>query len=65
MAIIDEKVLAATVIAVLYVLTWLFNTRTIVRVIINTVFGIAAIIWVLDFLGLYPVSKIIQTNFYS
>jgi hypothetical protein len=65
MSIINEKVLAVTVIGVLYALTWMMKPQTILRMIINTVLGIVTIIWALDFFGLYPFSKIIPVNFYS
>jgi len=65
MGIIDEKVLAVTVIGILYVITWMMKPQTILRLVINTVLGIVTIIWVLDFFGLYPISKIIPVNFYS
>ncbi len=65
MGIINEKVLAVTIIGVLYALTWLMKPQTILKVIINTLLGIITIIWALDFFGLYPVSKIIPLNFYS
>jgi hypothetical protein len=63
--IIDEKVLAVTVIGVLYAITWMMKPQTILRIVINTVLGIVTIIWALDFFGLYPLSKIIPVNFYS
>ncbi|OGU70296.1 MAG: hypothetical protein A2V93_11355 [Ignavibacteria bacterium RBG_16_34_14] len=65
MGIIDEKVLAVTVIGVLYAITWMMKPQTILRIVINTVLGIVTIIWALDFFGLYPLSKIIPVNFYS
>jgi hypothetical protein len=65
MSVINEKVLAVTVIGVLYALTWMMKPQTILRMIINTVLGIVTIIWALDFFGLYPLSKIIPVNFYS
>ena len=65
MGIIDEKVLAVTVIGVLYAITWMMKPQTILRIVINTVLGIVTIIWALDFFGLYPLSKIIPLNFYS
>jgi hypothetical protein len=58
MGIINEKVLAVTVIAVLYALTWLMKPQTVIKVIINILLGIISIIWVLDFFGIYP-----YTNF--
>lgn len=63
--IIDEKILALTVIAILYAITYLMKPQTILRVIINTLLGICTIIWALDFFGLYPVSKIIPVSFYG
>jgi hypothetical protein len=63
--IIDEKILAVTVIAVLYAITYLMKPQTVLRVIINTFLGICTIIWALDFFGLYPLSKIIPETFYG
>ena len=65
MGVIDEKVLAATIIAVLYAITWLIKPQTILRIVLNTVLGIISIIWVLDFFGFYPLSNIIELSFYS
>lgn len=65
MGIVNEKVLAIAIIGILYALTWLMKTQSILKVIINTVLGIFAIIWALDFFGLYPLSKLIPPNFYS
>lgn len=65
MDIIDEKVIAVTVLGVLYALTWLMKPQTILRIIINTILGIITIIWALDFFGLYPLSKLIQVDFYG
>jgi hypothetical protein len=64
MVIIDEKVLAITVIGVLYVLTWLMKPQ-ILKIVFNTILGIITIIWALDFFGLYPLSKLIKLDFYS
>jgi uncharacterized membrane protein YbaN (DUF454 family) len=65
MGIVDEKVLAATIIAVLYAVSWFMKPQTVLKVILNTIFLIVSIIWVLDFFGLYPLSKIVRLNFYS
>jgi uncharacterized membrane protein YbaN (DUF454 family) len=65
MGIIDEKIVAVSVIGVLYGISWLIKPQTILRVIINTVLGICTIIWALDFFGFYPISKIIPVNLYS
>lgn len=65
MGIINEKVLAVTIIAILYALTLLLKPQTILRIVIKTLLGIVSIIWALDFFGLYPVTKIIPINFYS
>jgi hypothetical protein len=64
MVIIDEKVLAVTVIGVLYVLTWLMKPQ-ILKIVFNTILGIITIIWALDFFGLYPLSKLIKLDFYN
>lgn len=58
MGIINEKVLAVTVIAVLYALTWLMKSQTALKAVINILLGIVTIIWVLDFFGIYS-----YTNF--
>ncbi len=65
MYIIDEKVIAFSIIAILYAVTYLLKPQTVLRVIINTVLGIFTIIWALDFFGFYPLSKIIPVSFYS
>jgi|GEM_PF-2161129 len=65
MGIIDEKVLAVTVLAVLYAISWLMKPESILRKLINTLLGICIIIWALDFFGLYPLSKILPASFYS
>ncbi|RPI73929.1 MAG: hypothetical protein EHM47_04955 [Ignavibacteriales bacterium] len=65
MGIVDEKVLAVTVIAVLYAITWLLKPHTYLRVVINTLLGICIIIWALDFFGVYPLSKIVNLSFYG
>ena len=63
--IIDEKILALTIIAVLYAITYMMKPQTILKVIINTLLGICTIIWALDFFGLYPFSKLISETFYG
>lgn len=65
MGIIDEKVLAVTVIAILYAISWLIKPQSILRILINTLLGICIIVWALDFFGLYPLSKILPVSFYS
>ena len=63
MGIINEKVLAVTVIAVLYALTWLMKPQTAVRVVINILLGIITIVWVLDFFGIYPYTNFLLKQF--
>jgi len=64
MGIIDEKILAVSVLAVLYAITWLLKPQTVLRVIINTVLGIFTIFWVLDFFGIYPVTRILSSDLF-
>lgn len=60
MGIINDKILVVTAIAVLYGLTWMMKSQTVLKVIINTVLGIITIVWVLDFFGIYPYSKFLH-----
>ncbi len=62
MEIINEKILAATAIAVFYALTRLMKPQTVIKVIINTVLGIITIIWALDFFGIYPYTKFLHLS---
>lgn len=65
MGIIDEKILAVSIIGILYAIAWLLKPQTILRIIIISFLWIVAIIWALDFLGLYPLSKIIGVDIYG
>ena len=65
MSIIDGKILAVTVIGVFYAITWLLKPQTVLRVIINTVLSIFTIFWMLDFFGIYPVTKILPPNLFK
>jgi hypothetical protein len=65
MAIIDEKILAVSVIGVLYVLSRLLKPQTILKVVITVILGIITLIWALDFFGLYPLSNLIEVDFYG
>ena len=62
MGIINEKILAVTIIAILYALTRLMKPQSALKVIISTLLGIIAIIWVLDFFGIYPYNKYLHIN---
>jgi hypothetical protein len=62
MGIINGKILAVTVIAVLYALTWLMKPQTALKVVINIVLGIITIIWALDFFGIYPYTHFLHLN---
>ena len=65
MGIIDEKILAVSIIGILYAIAWLLKPQTILRIIIILFLWIVAIIWALDFFGLYPISRIIGVNIYG
>jgi hypothetical protein len=65
MGIINEKVLAVTIIGVLYAIAWMLKPETILRFVIIISLWIVAIIWALDFFGFYPLSKIIHVDFYG
>jgi hypothetical protein len=62
MGIINGKILAVTIIAVLYALTWLMKPQTALKVVINVLLGIITIIWVLDFFGIYPYTNFLHLN---
>ncbi len=65
MSIIDGKIVAVTIIGILYAIAWLLKPQTVIKVIINTLLGIVTIFWILDFFSIYPVTKILPANFFN
>jgi len=63
MGIINEKVLAVTIIGVLYALTWLMKPQTKFKGIINLLLGIITVIWILDFFGIYSYTNFLPKQF--
>lgn len=63
MGIINGKVLAITIIAVLYALVWLMKSQTALKVVINILLGLVTIIWVLDFFGIYSYTNFLPKQF--
>jgi hypothetical protein len=61
MTVLDEKVIAVTIIGILYILQWVLESKTVFRFIINFFLVVTIVVCLTDLFGIYPVYE----NFFS